>query len=720
MLPTIALLIIAGNTIVSAQYITVTVAGTGIAGYSGDGQPGKQANINGPTDVCLDAANNVYFVDANNGRIRKVLATNGVITTLAGGGTSVADGVPATTASLTGLSKMCADAAGNVYFSVGNKVRKVNTAGIITTVAGTGTPGYVSDGVPATSTPLNNPMGVGVDAAGNIYISDVNNYRIREVAAGTGIITTIAGTGSIGSSGDGVPATTATLGNENSLSMDGSGNIFCANSNAIRKINLATGIISNVCNTSEINGMFCDGIGNIYYVQDSCGCQRYNIATGLTTLIANNGIDGYTGDGGNSVIMELNHPQGVCADASGSLYVADQANNRIRKLGILANAPTYIFGTNQLITPCPVYGSSLASPLSVTDLDTLVTETWTVVTPPTIGTLAGFPATAPSGGRSGLAMPTATSYTPDAGYLTGSDSFVVQVSNGTSSAITKIYVSINVASAGTISGAAAVCAGSYSLFTETVGPGAWSTTNPHASIDFTGALTAASAGIDTISYTLSYCSITATHVVSINPNPVVASIMGSDSVCVGGSVTVTDATTGGVWSGTPWGDFTIGSASGTVSGASYSYGAETIYYAVTSAAGCTTTVSGPMTVVASTVPISSTGAVCIGASIPLYETIDGGTWSVSNGHATITGSGTTVSFTGVSTGIDTVTYINTNTCGTSTVTQAVTINALVAPGTVTGPSSVCVDGEISLTPSIPKAAPGPMRTVMFMLSDQDG
>jgi len=702
MLPTIALLMIAGNTIVSAQYITVTIAGTGTAGYSGDGRPGNQANINGPMDVCIDAAHNVYFVDAGNSRIRKVSATTGIITTVAGGGGSTADGVPATSASLTALTKMCADAAGNLYISTSNKIRKITTGGIITTVAGTGVAGYTADGVLATTAELNGPVGVCVDATGNIYIADAGNNRIRKVTAATGIISTIAGTGTFGTTGDGGPATAATISSANFLCIDDSANVFCANSSTIRKITATTGVINTVCSSSEINGMCTDGHGDIYYVQDSCGCQKFNLATGITTLIANDGIDGYNGDGGNSVIMELNWPSGVCLDPAGNIYVADKSNNRVRKIGILTSAPSFIYGASQQITPCPGYASSLSTPLAVTDLDTSVTETWTVVTSPTIGTLAGFPATAASGGRSGLATPSAATYTPFAGYLTGTDSFVVQVSNGTSSATAKIYVSINAASPGTISGASVVCAGGSTIgLTETVSTGAWNVSNPNATIGTDGRLTGVTAGTDTVKYTLSFCEMTTTHVVTINPLPATAPISGSDTVCVGATTTMSDAVTGGVWTSSYIWDFTIGSSSGIVTGVSYSYGPDQVSYAVSNALGCTATVTKPLTVMAATMAISGGSTICIGASVSLYEEIAGGTWSVSNGHAAITGSGSYVTLTGVTTGLDTVIYTNTNGCGTATAKQVVTINPLVAPGTLSGPGTVCVDAEIVLTPSIP-------------------
>src|ERR1035437_9238626 len=190
-----ALLMITGNNILKAQRITVTIAGTGDFGYSGDWGTCKQAKINQPMDVCMDALHNIYFVDQGNNRIRKVSAANGIITTIAGGGSLTVDGIPATSASLS-PNYMCIDATGNLYVSTSNQVRKIEAStGIITIIAGTAVAGYGGDGGPATVANLNSPLGICIDVAGNIYIVDGANYRIRKVTAATGIITTIAGSG---------------------------------------------------------------------------------------------------------------------------------------------------------------------------------------------------------------------------------------------------------------------------------------------------------------------------------------------------------------------------------------------------------------------------------------------------------------------------------------------------------------------------------------------
>ncbi len=192
---------------VTAAGVISTVAGSGIAGFLGDGGSATSSRLYGPSNVAVDSANNIYIADTLNNRIRMVTAT-GVITTIAGIGTSgfSGDGGPATSAQLNGPSGIGLDSAGNLYIAdeTNNRIRMVTTTGVISTVAGTGTGGFSGDGGQATSAQLNFPTSVVVDTAGNLYIADSRNIRIRMVKA-TGVISTVAGTGTGGFSGDGVP-----------------------------------------------------------------------------------------------------------------------------------------------------------------------------------------------------------------------------------------------------------------------------------------------------------------------------------------------------------------------------------------------------------------------------------------------------------------------------------------------------------------------------------
>lgn len=224
--------------------IITTVAGTGTQGFSGDGGPATSAELNLPGNIAFDNMGNLYFPDTANNRIRKVQATTGIIITVAGNGTQgySGDNGPATSAELTAPVSIAIDSKNNLYISdTGNNViRKVTVTGVITTVAGNGAPGYSGDGGPATSAKLHSPAALALDSANNLYISDENNNRIRAVTADTGIITTVAGNGTLGYSGDGGSATSAELDSPYGLVLDGTGNLYIADSgnNRIREVNV--------------------------------------------------------------------------------------------------------------------------------------------------------------------------------------------------------------------------------------------------------------------------------------------------------------------------------------------------------------------------------------------------------------------------------------------------------------------------------------------------
>jgi sugar lactone lactonase YvrE len=283
-----------------------TVAGSNTSGSgsgsSGDGGLATNATLLNPTDVVADNNRNIYLNDGGTTfSIRKVDA-NGVITRFAGNNTSgfSGDGGQAASAQLNYPQGLAIDNIGNLYISdMGNRViRKVNTSGVISTIAGIpGSFGYSGDGGPATSAQLGAPSGIAVDAAGNIYFSDPGKHVIRKINT-SGIITTIAGTGNTsGYSGDGGLATAAKLYGPNDICLDAQGNLYIADrdNHCIRKVN-TSGIISTIA-----------GIG---------GFLNY----------------GFTGDGGAATSAKLNKPQSVSVDNLGSLYISDYTNNRIRKV----------------------------------------------------------------------------------------------------------------------------------------------------------------------------------------------------------------------------------------------------------------------------------------------------------------------------------------------------------------------------------------------------
>ncbi len=358
------LLVVAGfghacNVALAAPGDISRVAGTGVApGAVGDGSPATSVALDSPSSIAFDASGNFYIADASDYRVRKVTSA-GIISTLAGTGTAGfnGDGGQATNARLNLPNGVAVDGGGNVYIAdtFNHRIRKVTPAGIISTVAGDGTAGSGGDGGVATSAQLNNPYGVATDASGNLYIADASNYRVRKVTS-AGIISTVAGTGTSGFGGDGGPATAAQLNLLFDVTLDARGNLYIADSrnNRIRKVTPA-GIISTVAGTSTAdfggdggaatsaqlnnpNGIAVDGGGNLYIADADNNRVRKVTPAGIISTVAGDGTAGFRGDGGAATAAQLRGPYDVAVNGI-DLLIADSGNRFIRKVEGIAAPP---------------------------------------------------------------------------------------------------------------------------------------------------------------------------------------------------------------------------------------------------------------------------------------------------------------------------------------------------------------------------------------------
>jgi uncharacterized repeat protein (TIGR01451 family) len=329
---------------VSPNGIITTVAGTGACcGFSGDGGPATSAQLNNPLAVAADRFGNLYIADTNNYRIRQI-SPSGTISTVAGTGSQgySGDGGPATSAQIGYVRGLAVDGTGNVYLADSCRIRQIAPNGTITTVAGNGYCSYSGDGGPATSAGIS-PLGAAVDGAGNLYIADGNNYRIRKVTP-AGIISTLAGNGSLGFSGDGGAAGNAQLSFVQGIAIDSSGNLFLADTGNERIRKVALGTITTVAGGAVGDGgpalfatlegpegLVRDGSGNLY-IADAANHRVRKIAIdGTISTVAGNGAGGLSGDNGPATSAQLYQPTAI-ALGNNSLYIADTGNYRVRRV----------------------------------------------------------------------------------------------------------------------------------------------------------------------------------------------------------------------------------------------------------------------------------------------------------------------------------------------------------------------------------------------------
>lgn len=334
-----------------------TVVGTGEEGYAGDGGPATQALIGEAYGCAFDAEDNLYICDGRNHTVRRIDRNSWVISTVAGTGAAgySGDGGPATQATMNNLYSLVVDTNGDIYLAdrLNAAVRKVDAAtGIITTVAGTGEPGYGGDGGPGNQAQLREPNDFCLDGKGGLLIADIQDQRIRRLDLKAGIITTFAGDGEKRRAGDGKPATEASIMGPRAVCMDRQGNVYIAEreGNGVRKVD-ANGIMSTFAGTGERGysgdggtalaatwgapkAMRCDHQDNVIVVDtENNAVRRIDVNTRIVTTIAG-GHQGGDGDGGNPTDAGLERPHGCGIDRQGNLYIADGINHRVRVVGM--------------------------------------------------------------------------------------------------------------------------------------------------------------------------------------------------------------------------------------------------------------------------------------------------------------------------------------------------------------------------------------------------
>lgn len=385
-----------------------TIAGNGDPGHAGDNGPAVAAHLNEPKSLALGANGILYVADAENHVIRKVDLVSGLITTVAGrpekdtgasepvraqapaededpladpspgkaekfvqlsdisgtvryvvgtgkSGRFGGDGGPATQATLNFPGAVAVDRQGNLYIAdtMNHRVRKVEAStGVIATIAGTGQHRWSGDGGAATAAALNEPAALAVDEQGSLYIADQSNNRVRKVDLNTGLITTVAGTGESGYTGDGMPAAEAGISSPSGLAIGPDGELYIADtfSGRVRRIDPATGVISTVAgdggeyrfsglpnefssSLSRPYGIALDAAGNLLITDsDSHLIRRWDRKKKIITRLAGSGQAQFGGDGGDPLAGSLNYPFGVLVDGAGNVYIADTFNHRIRMI----------------------------------------------------------------------------------------------------------------------------------------------------------------------------------------------------------------------------------------------------------------------------------------------------------------------------------------------------------------------------------------------------
>jgi uncharacterized protein YjdB len=588
-----------------------TIAGTGVQGYSGDGGPATSGQLRYPQQIVADTAGNVYIADLDAHVIRK-RSTSGIITTIAGTGTAGynGDGIAATAARLRYPMGVALDSANNLYIgdAGNNRVRKITPGGIITTIAGTGVGGFTGDGV-ATAVGLNFPSYLAFDNLGNLLVSDKSNGRVRMIST-SGMITTVAGNGGSsgnGFSGGGGPATAASIGGPGGVWKDNTGDIYIGNTTNILKVN-PSGIITSIAGINDDLEFYGDGMPatatgvyypvgvwgdsahNIYFAHSFRGrVRKYNAASGLISTVAGGGSGG---DGVPATASGLSEPTGVYVSPAGNLYIAERFGYRVRLVGntnTITGVTVLCGGSSATLgLGFPPSGGSWSSSNTAVATIGSASGVWsgvaagtatisyvypggaaTTIVTVNVSTAAGT-ITGPGGGCAGNTITlsnaisggtwssgaTGIATVNSSGIVTcvatGTATISYAVTNGCGTARATKIVSVNPAiNAGTIIGTASICVAGTATLSDGVSGGIWSSSAAGiATVNSSGVVTGMAAGTATISYTVTTAcgSAAATKIVTVNAAPNAGSITGTASVCVSGTTSLSNAISGGTWS----------------------------------------------------------------------------------------------------------------------------------------------------------------------------
>ena len=576
---------------------------------------------------------------------------------------------------------------------------------VLTTIAGTGTGAYNGDGGPAVSANINPYPGV-LDASGNLYIGDYGNSRIRKVSA-SGIITTIAGTGVPGHSGDGFAATAAQIYNPEGIAVDNSGNVYFADALYYRKIS-TSGIITTIAGSGAsgppsagaatassfetARSIAVDPSGNVYVADALINYQLFKISTsGVMTKIAGTSSAGFSGDNGPAASAQLTDVEGLACDAAGNLYISDKVH--VRKIstsgiittiagnggttysgdGIAATAASMVWAQNLTVDAAGnVY---FIDESRVRKIDNAGIIHTIIGTSSYTSSPDGTPVTAASVAPTGIAVD-------------GADNlYIVEENNARAR---KIYSLLPDAGAIT-GGLTTLCPTATTTFSDGASGGVWSSSNSGvATVNSTsGLVTAVAGGSVTISYTTTNTcgNNSALVIVSVNPAPNAGTITGSLNACPAATSPLADAAGGGTWSSVSTGVATVNSTSGLVTAAST--GTTVISYTVTNSCG-TAAATKIFTVNPSPNAGTITGSLnaCPATTSLLADAAGSGTWSsVSTGVATVNSTSGLV--TASSAGTTVISYTVTNSCGTVAATKIFTVNPSPNAGTITGSLNAC-------------------------------